>query len=70
VFTSNQNTEDSQNEECILNAGDVACNNTILFTGQVFESSGILINDSNTSNEFEMNEDQISLLNSFELEVK
>jgi len=70
VFTSNQNTEDSQNEDCILNAGDIGCNNTALFTAQVFESSGILTSDSNTSDEFEMNEAQLSLLNSFELEVK
>lgn len=36
---------------------------------QVFECSAILENDSNISDEFEMNEDQFILLNSFELEV-
>lgn len=70
VFKSNQNTEDSQNEECIMNAGDILCNDITLFTAQVFERSGILDNDSNNSDEFDMNEDQLSLLNSFELEVK
>jgi hypothetical protein len=70
VFTYNQNSEDSQNEECILNASDIVCNDIILFTAQVFEGSGILENGSNNSDEFKMNEDQLSLLKSFELEVK